>query len=259
MAMIQAESPCFQPVPQAPALFTATLCPNDLTFTSFIGGSDRSAISWAVCLIDSASIYVLGAGIYSWFGGYSQDGVDTEDCQECGLEIEQSHREDGFAMGSTPMYARDKVDGLLSSVLAWLQGPTTDAVGEREFPGYTTWFDGMLDRLYGLILPDTRRNGLTENTDTICAAGFHVNYALPTLLGGRIWSGWNQTCLLGLLMGKYSSEVIGFSQNIMMQRSQFSSYDTFIKSQLEYTLDQYPAGGNFTITDSPIDLPDPTI
>ncbi|OBT80414.1 hypothetical protein VF21_00738 [Pseudogymnoascus sp. 05NY08] len=331
MAMIQTESPYFQPIPHAPAPFTSGQFPNDPTFTSCVGGSARCAVSWAVRIIDSASIYVLGAGLYSWFDDYSQDCVDTNDCQERGLEIQQSSdiwlynlctkaiKEMVSPLGSAPTYAKDNVNGFLSSILAWLQG-STDVVGEREFPGYRVWSNALLDSLYGPALPDSCRSALTEviacdnrtetyqsggirgwfgtinDTDIVCAAscgeslkswfdsvsiacaGYHVNNAHPALLGGRIWSGWNQTCLLDRPSGRYCGEVIdGFTQvskiedmppnemcsycwvehYAIMQRSLFYGYDTFIKSQLDYILSQCTAvGRNTTNPGSPLDLPD---
>lgn len=62
MGMIQTESPYFQPVPKAPAPFTAGLFPNDPTFTDCPGNSLTCAVSWAVRVLDSSTIYMLGSG-----------------------------------------------------------------------------------------------------------------------------------------------------------------------------------------------------
>ncbi|RYP21256.1 hypothetical protein DL767_009308 [Monosporascus sp. MG133] len=334
MGMIQTESPYFQPVPKAPLPFATGLFPNDPTFTSCVGtSSTRCAVSWAVRIIDSSSIYVLGAGLYSWFVDYNQDCLDTEDCQERGVEVQQSSdvwiynlctkaiQEMVSPLGSTPTYARDNVNGFLASVLAWLQG-STDVAGGRDFPGYRVWTTGMLDRLYGPVLPETCRNALTEiiacdnrtqefqapglrswlgnveDTDSVCAAscgkslkswfdsvsiacaGHNLNDALPTLLGGRIWNGWNQTCLKDSDTGKYCGEIIDSFTKVsaiedmpknelcsfcwighyaMPQRSQYSNYDSFIQSQLEYSLSKCAQSTvNTTIPDSPLILPDPS-
>lgn len=335
MAMIQTESPYFQPVPQAPAPFTAGLFPNDPTFTNCVGASSaRCAVSWAVRIIDSSSILMLGAGLYSWFVDYSQDCLNTNDCQVRGLEVQQSSdvwiynlctkaiQEMVSPLGSVPTYAKDNVNGFLASVLAWLQG-STGVAGERKFPGYRVWTTGMLDQLYGLVLPDTCRNALTEiiacdnrteqfqasglrswfgnvnDTDSVCAnscgeslkswfdsvsiacAGYQVNDALPTLLGGRIWDGWNQTCLKDPATDKYCGEIIDsftlvstiedmphnelcsfcwVEHYAMPQRSRYSQYDSFVQSQLEYILSQCGQTNiNTTIPDSPILLPAPSI
>jgi hypothetical protein len=313
MGMIQTESPYFQPVPLAPAPFTTGLFPNDPTFTSCVGApSPRCAVSWAVRIIDSSSLYMLGAGLYSWFDDYNQDCVGTEDCQERGLEIWESSdiwlynlctkaiQEMVSPLGSAPTYARDNVNGFLSSVLAWLQGSTKIA-GQRDFPGYRVWTPGMLDKVNGAILPESCRNALTEliacdnrtesfqvsglrswlgtvkDTDSVCmdscgeslqnwfnsvsiaCDGWQVNDALPTLLGGRIWTGWNQTCLKDPNTGKYCGEIIDdfslvssiedmphdelcsfcwIEHYAIPQRSQYSNYDEFLRSQLDYTVYQ---------------------
>ncbi|TPX10950.1 uncharacterized protein E0L32_008156 [Thyridium curvatum] len=334
MGMIQTESPYFQPVPQAPEPFTTGLFPNDPTFTSCIGAaSPRCAVSWAVRIIDSTSIYMLGAGLYSWFDDYKQDCVATEDCQERGFEIQQSTdiwiynlctkaiQEMITPLGLVPVYARNNVNGFLSSVLAWLIG-SEGIAGEREFPGYQVWTAGMLDRLSGPMLPEQCQKALTEvilcdnrtelfqasalrswqgsveATDKVCrascgkslkswydtvsiaCAGHMVNDALPTLLGGRIWDGWNQTCLKDPASRKYCGEIIGGFTKVsriedmprnelcsfcwvehyaLPQRSRYSKYDAFLQSQLEYTVSQCGQNSvNTTIPESPLDLPAPS-
>ncbi|KAI3538503.1 hypothetical protein CSPX01_09431 [Colletotrichum filicis] len=333
MGMIQTESPYFQPVPKAPTPFTTGLFPNDPTFSGCVASSSATcAVSWAVRIIDSSSIYMLGAGLYSWFIDYSQDCLDTENCQERAMEVQQSKDiwiynlctkaivEMVSPLGSVPTYAKDNVNGFLASVLAWLQG-STDVAGEREFEGYRVWTSGMLEQLYGLVLPETCSSALTEiiacdnrtedyqgpgirswlgnvnDTDSVCAescgkslktwfdsvsiacAGYEVNDALPTLLGGRIWDGWNQTCLKDTDSGKYCGEIIdGFTtvstieempknelcsfcwveHYAIPQRSRYSKYDSFIQSQYEYTVTECgTAGVNTTIPETPLIIEDP--
>jgi hypothetical protein len=62
LGMIQTESPYYQPVPKAPYPFTPGLFPNDPTFDDCPGDSILCAFSWAVRIIDSETIYMLGAG-----------------------------------------------------------------------------------------------------------------------------------------------------------------------------------------------------
>lgn len=115
--------------------------------------------------------------------------------------------------------------------------------------------------------------GNAKATDTVCAPscgkslkrwfdtvsvncrGKLIDGALPTLLGGRIWDGWNQTCLKDPATGKYCGEIIdGFNKvssieqtprkdlcsfcwiqhYTLAQQSQFSKYDEFIQSQPRY-------------------------
>ena len=87
--MIQTESPYFQPFPNALEPIITGLFPNDPTFADCVGKPSRSgcAYSWAVRVIDSSSIYRLGAGLYSWFNDYTQNCLTTENCQERGFEV----------------------------------------------------------------------------------------------------------------------------------------------------------------------------
>ncbi|KAG9251359.1 pectate lyase superfamily protein-domain-containing protein [Emericellopsis atlantica] len=330
MGMIQTESPYFQPVPKAPQPFILGTFPNDPTFTSCITGSERGcAVSWAVRIINSASIYVLGAGLYSWFDDYSQDCLDTEDCQVRGFEIEDTSdiwiynlctkaiEEMISPVGGRATLARDNINGFLSSVLAWLQG-TVNPAGQQKFEGYRIWTSESLESMHSLHLPATCSSALTEvircdnrtevfqepglhswlgskeETDIVCDAsceeslsnwfqtvsvacdGYKISDALPTLLGGRIWAGYNETCLKDPETGKYCGEIIDNFQLVdtvqdmpesemcsycwierysMLQRSRYSLYDDFVKSQLEYSLDQCGKVADTEKPESPIDLP----
>jgi hypothetical protein len=62
MGMIQTESPYYQPSPTAPSPFTAGLFPNDPTFSDCEGSASQCAMSWALRIIDSSTIYSMGAG-----------------------------------------------------------------------------------------------------------------------------------------------------------------------------------------------------
>lgn len=92
MGMIQTESPYFQVAPPAPAPFSAsnTTFPDDPTFDYCNSTSQSCAISWAVRIVESDSIYIYGAGLYSWFQKYSQTCVTTENCQDRIFEITTS-------------------------------------------------------------------------------------------------------------------------------------------------------------------------
>lgn len=62
LAMIQTESPYFQDTPKAPAPFNTGQFSNDPTFSNCTGSSSTCAASWAVRIIDSEQIHILGAG-----------------------------------------------------------------------------------------------------------------------------------------------------------------------------------------------------
>ena len=98
-------------------------------------------------IIDSTSIYMLGAGLYSWFYNYGQACVDTNDCQTRGFEVEESGDiwiynlctkaivEMISPLGGVPTYAQDNMNGFLASSLGWFQG-TNNIGGKRTFKGY---------------------------------------------------------------------------------------------------------------------------
>ena len=89
--MIQTESPYYQVAPAAPAPFgVSSGFKSDPTFDSCDPASKTCAVSWAVRFVNSESIYLYGAGLYSWFSEYLQTCLDTEDCQDRIMEIESS-------------------------------------------------------------------------------------------------------------------------------------------------------------------------
>lgn len=91
LGMIQTESPYYQVAPAAPAPFTpSTVLASDPTFSYCNSTSASCAISWAVRIVESKSIYIYGAGLYSWFQKYSQACLVTENCQDRIFEIESS-------------------------------------------------------------------------------------------------------------------------------------------------------------------------
>lgn len=66
VGMIQTESPYYQPVPRAPQPFTIGQFPADPDFTNCTSTSVTCPVSWAVRIVDSSSIYVLGAGKFAY-------------------------------------------------------------------------------------------------------------------------------------------------------------------------------------------------
>ncbi|KAL4875747.1 pectate lyase superfamily protein-domain-containing protein [Aspergillus karnatakaensis] len=259
MAMIQTESPYYQPVPLAPAPFTPGAFPNDPRFDDCKDNSLLCAVSWAVRVVDSSSIWMLGSGLYSFFSDYSQDCLDTGDCQQRGLEIEQSYDiwihnlctkaiiEMVSPLNGVPTYARDNVNGFLSSILAWLGGSKQTA-GERDFPGFSIYSTASLE---DLDLPTTCKTSLSEKvkcdpyvrsmtgvkyhgslendtlTELVCdpscgsslqqwydsvernCAGHNLTRGAPPVLhGGRMWAGYNETCSKDEDTGKYCNAII---------------------------------------------------
>jgi hypothetical protein len=147
MGMIQTESPYYQVTPKAPAPFRTGLFASDPTFSDCTTSSKTCAVSWAVRIIDSKTIYMLGAGMYSWFSDYSQKCLETENCQDRGLQIEESEDIWLFNLVTKaivemvsptdllPTYAKDNKNGYCSSILAWLRG-SDKTIGRRHFSGF---------------------------------------------------------------------------------------------------------------------------
>ncbi|KAF7173027.1 hypothetical protein CNMCM5623_005136 [Aspergillus felis] len=150
MGMIQTESPYFQSHPGAPLPIMTGNLPNDPTFTNCSAESATCAVSWAVRMVNSSTVYMLGAGLYSWFSRYSQDCLATENCQDKAFEVVQSYDlwiynlvtkaivEMVSPVNEAPTLAKDNKNGFMSSILAWLKG-SQDTTGQKKFPGFTIY------------------------------------------------------------------------------------------------------------------------
>ncbi|KAH8648707.1 pectate lyase superfamily protein-domain-containing protein [Xylariales sp. PMI_506] len=82
-AMIQTETPYYQPNPLPPAPYTNAVgvFAGDPDYNCTSGKQEGCDASWAVRMVSSSNITVAGAGLYSWFQTYSQTCVDTQNCQ----------------------------------------------------------------------------------------------------------------------------------------------------------------------------------
>lgn len=76
MGMIQTESPYFQGIPAAPTPFEDSLgqFAFDPPYKQCYDAKDwyTCGFSWAARIVMSKSIYIYGAGLYSWFQEYDQ-------------------------------------------------------------------------------------------------------------------------------------------------------------------------------------------
>lgn len=88
MATIQSETPYYQANPNALTPFTSGATFSDPGFGECT--TDRCRKAWGLRLVDSSSIYMYGAGLYSFFDNYGQTCLDTESCQENMVGIERS-------------------------------------------------------------------------------------------------------------------------------------------------------------------------
>ncbi|KAH2000894.1 hypothetical protein KXV97_007434, partial [Aspergillus fumigatus] len=233
MAMIQTESPYFQPVPPAPAPFTTGVFPSDPLFDDCLADSLTCGFSWAVRILDSSSIYMLGSGLYSWFSDYSQECLKTESCQARGFEIEESYDiwiynlctkaivEMITPVKSVPTYARDNMNGFLASILAWLNG-AKQTVGQRDFLGLTLYTSAdleeyafpkacktaLMERIkcdsYMLTFMEPSYRGTLHNdtlTDSICDNGCGYSLSLWFNSVNQNCAGYNITGAVPPMLG----------------------------------------------------------
>ena len=88
---IQTESPYYLPTPSAPAPFDKVVgkFPGDPDFAECKG--DKSCmISWGLRLVNSQGIFVVGAGLYSWFfDNYGQTCIEPMSCQKSLLSVDE--------------------------------------------------------------------------------------------------------------------------------------------------------------------------
>ncbi|KAJ5553987.1 hypothetical protein N7513_003946 [Penicillium frequentans] len=238
LGMVQTESPYYQPVPSAPEPFNPGIFPGDPDFKNCTAASTTCAFAWGVRILDSSSVYLLGAGLYSWFSDYSQDCVDDDYCQDRGFQIEESYdiwiynlvtkaiSEMVSPVGEVPTYANDNKNGLLSSLLAWVRGPRT-VIGKREFGGFYIWnadtdFDALqslpngcktsLTQLvkcdaYALMFLDETYRGSLDNdtlTDSICDASCAASLKTWFENVGSTCAGYNVS---GSAATKYGGQV----------------------------------------------------
>ncbi|KAI8648701.1 Pectin lyase fold virulence factor [Fusarium keratoplasticum] len=318
MGMIQTESPYYQPVPVAPKPFRTGIFPDDPTFSDCKADDVRCYSSWALRVVDSTAVYILGAGLYSWFSDYSQTCLDTNDCQRRGVEIQQSADlwiynlctkailEMVTPTGGIATAAADNMNGFLSSILAWLEG-SEETSGRRVFPGFPVY---TLDGLRNQVLPDPCKTALSAKvlcdywvqsfaepayhgslgnaslTDSVCdegcgeslrswftnvntnCEGYTVAGDIPTLYGGRMWAGYNGTCLTDPETGKYCNDIIAEFTTVssiddmpqaemcsdcyvnrlaMMQASSYTVYNNNYKSDLELVYKTCGHTGNTTV------------
>jgi glucan 1,3-beta-glucosidase len=90
MAMIQTETPYYQPGPKAPQPYTPSKSYNDPTFSNCAAGSDNCALAWGLRIVKSSDVYVYGTGLYNFFSNYNQTCLDTEDCQDAMVDLESN-------------------------------------------------------------------------------------------------------------------------------------------------------------------------
>ncbi|KAG4219788.1 hypothetical protein PC116_g31733, partial [Phytophthora cactorum] len=91
IGVAQSETAYFQGNPQAPDGTTVLEGFFDPDFeTSCDGSSKTCARTWGLRVTNSSSVYIYGAGLYSFFNNYGQKCVDEQNCQDNMVSIEDS-------------------------------------------------------------------------------------------------------------------------------------------------------------------------
>jgi hypothetical protein len=90
MAMIQTETPYYQPAPPAPQPFPVNSAFYDPTFSNCAAGSNTCSLAWGLRVVSSSDIYVYGAGLYNFFYNYDQTCLATENCQDSMVDLENN-------------------------------------------------------------------------------------------------------------------------------------------------------------------------
>ncbi|KAH6696865.1 pectate lyase superfamily protein-domain-containing protein [Plectosphaerella plurivora] len=193
MSMIQTETPYFQPMPKSPLPYRPGIFPSDPRFD--LCDDDLCPMAWGARILDSHSIYILSAGIYSWFHAYDQACVDTDSCQQRAFEVVQSYDLWLFNLctkaiielisphNGVPTMAADNKNGLLSSVLAWLRG-ARQPTAPRDFDGFRVYTS---DEAAFVSLSDNCKMALTERIEcheevqTFQSLGFRASLENQTL------------------------------------------------------------------------------
>lgn len=88
--MIQSETPYYQPAPPAPQPFTVNSALSDPTFSNCAAGSNTCAMAWGLRVVNSADVYVYGAGLYNFFYNYDQSCLATGTCQDSMVDLENN-------------------------------------------------------------------------------------------------------------------------------------------------------------------------
>ncbi|KAF7294244.1 hypothetical protein HMN09_01152800 [Mycena chlorophos] len=126
MGMIQTETPYYQPTPAPPTPFNALSAWNDPSWAS-------SGSAWALTISKSSSIFVYGAGFYSFFISYNETCKTPVNCQQSLVHVDETSSSiyiyalstigatTMLTVGSTNVanYA-DNTDGLQSTLSRWM-------------------------------------------------------------------------------------------------------------------------------------------
>ncbi|KAF9560804.1 glycoside hydrolase family 55 protein [Agrocybe pediades] len=127
MGLIQTESPYYQPVPAAPTPFSINPAFEDPKMYA------DNASAWALIVKRSDNILIFGAGLYSFFANYSQDCLNTRNCQAqiANIDTRTSNNVNIYSLstvastyqlsvnGQGVINQRDNINAFASTVTVW--------------------------------------------------------------------------------------------------------------------------------------------
>ncbi|KAI1467049.1 glycoside hydrolase family 55 protein [Daldinia caldariorum] len=112
IGVAQSETAYFQGNPQAPDGTTVLEGFFDPDFEKSCDGSSQTcARTWGLRVTNSSSVYIYGAGLYSFFNNYGQKCVDEQNCQDNMVSIEDSTGVHLFGISTKASVNMITVDG----------------------------------------------------------------------------------------------------------------------------------------------------
>ncbi|KAK1750487.1 pectate lyase superfamily protein-domain-containing protein [Echria macrotheca] len=89
--IIQTEQAYYQPTPKPPEPFKDAVGSFNGDPTFPCTDTEPCDEGWALRVIESSNIHIIGAGLYSWFDTYTQDCVPESNCQKVMTEFKNNH------------------------------------------------------------------------------------------------------------------------------------------------------------------------
>ncbi|TFK19765.1 glucan 1,3-beta-glucosidase [Coprinopsis marcescibilis] len=126
MGLIQTESPYYQPSPPAPIPFQISPRYRDPVLYD-----DPAPSAWGLSVTNSHNIFIFGAGLYSFFRSYSQDCIETRNCQAQIANIDDRSAVHIFSLSTVAstyqisvenrgiINQADNINGFASTVTYW--------------------------------------------------------------------------------------------------------------------------------------------
>ncbi|OZJ02108.1 hypothetical protein BZG36_05282 [Bifiguratus adelaidae] len=93
MGMIQTETPYFQSAPAAPTPYSPIAQMFDPNFKYCAANSTTCGMAWGLRIDNSKDVFVYGTGLYNFFNNYNQTCLNTENCQDSMVNLENTNKQ----------------------------------------------------------------------------------------------------------------------------------------------------------------------